>query len=236
MLPVPPQPDEDLVRYGVPGVVNSYNKQHERGPADEEKRGACGVQSDVCRDRKNRVCRNRKQNMEQPVLEHRFVNALHAHAPGHDDDIGDTKETNNSPESGDNERFVPRCAHDGREHQHDSEVNDAWGCERAPGLRLPSAERLGGNEGNDDELQSDQGAGRRADDDVEVLPSLDSCHVPSTSLAPGTRLYCSSLTFSIQLTTLPSSSSWMAMCVIALFGVAPCQCFSPGGQETTSPG
>src|SRR2546428_9213410 len=26
------------------------------------------------------------------------------------------------------------------------------------------------------------------------------------------------------------------MCVIALSGVAPCQCFSPGGHETTSPG
>src|SRR5437016_12074722 len=47
--------------------------------------------------------------------------------------------------------------------------------------------------------------------------------------------YCSPLTFSIQLTTLPSSSSWMARCDNALSGVAPCQCFSPGGQETTSP-
>src|SRR3954451_18329805 len=26
------------------------------------------------------------------------------------------------------------------------------------------------------------------------------------------------------------------MCVIAVPGIAPCQCFSPGGQETTSPG
>src|SRR6266545_4777840 len=28
----------------------------------------------------------------------------------------------------------------------------------------------------------------------------------------------------------------MAMCVIAVFGVAPCQCFSFGGHQTTSPG
>src|SRR6185503_8280785 len=48
--------------------------------------------------------------------------------------------------------------------------------------------------------------------------------------------YCSSLTFSIQSTALPSSRSWMAMCVIAVVGVAPCQCFSPGGNQTTSPG
>jgi hypothetical protein len=26
------------------------------------------------------------------------------------------------------------------------------------------------------------------------------------------------------------------MCVIAVAGVAPCQCFSPGGNQTTSPG
>ena len=28
----------------------------------------------------------------------------------------------------------------------------------------------------------------------------------------------------------------MAICVIALFGEAPCQCFSPGANQTTSPG
>ncbi len=48
--------------------------------------------------------------------------------------------------------------------------------------------------------------------------------------------YCSSLTFSIQSTALPSSASWMAMWVMAIVGAAPCQCFSPGAKETTSPG
>src|SRR2546425_6441304 len=48
--------------------------------------------------------------------------------------------------------------------------------------------------------------------------------------------YCSSLTFSIQSTVLPASCSTMAMCVSAVVGVAPCQCFSPGGHQTTSPG
>src|SRR5438128_7631186 len=28
----------------------------------------------------------------------------------------------------------------------------------------------------------------------------------------------------------------MAICVIAVVGVAPCQCFSPGGNQITSPG
>ncbi len=48
--------------------------------------------------------------------------------------------------------------------------------------------------------------------------------------------YCWSLTCSIQSTTLPFSASWMAICVIAVVGAAPCQCFSPGGNQTTSPG
>src|SRR5213593_4840033 len=48
--------------------------------------------------------------------------------------------------------------------------------------------------------------------------------------------YCSSVTFSIQSTALPSRRSTMAMCVIAVVIVAPCQCFSPGGIQITSPG
>src|SRR5207245_4474580 len=48
--------------------------------------------------------------------------------------------------------------------------------------------------------------------------------------------YWASLTFSIQSTFLPLSDSVMAICVIAVVAVAPCQCFSPGGNQTTSPG
>src|SRR5574337_1098529 len=48
--------------------------------------------------------------------------------------------------------------------------------------------------------------------------------------------YCSSLTCSIQSAVLPSSCSTMAMCVMAAVAVAPCQCFSPGGNQITSPG
>lgn len=49
-------------------------------------------------------------------------------------------------------------------------------------------------------------------------------------------LYCSSVTFSIQSTTLPSRFSCMAIWVIAVVGEAPCQCFSPAANQTTSPG
>src|SRR5437899_6945793 len=47
--------------------------------------------------------------------------------------------------------------------------------------------------------------------------------------------YCSSVTFSIHSTAFPLSSSCTAMCVIAVFGVAPCQCFTPAGIQITSP-
>src|SRR5205085_11196559 len=47
--------------------------------------------------------------------------------------------------------------------------------------------------------------------------------------------YSSSLTCSSQSTTLPSSASWMAMWLMPVVAVAPCQCFSPGGHTTTSP-
>src|SRR5262252_842634 len=48
--------------------------------------------------------------------------------------------------------------------------------------------------------------------------------------------YCSSLTFSNQSTALPSRCSWIAMCVMVVVGLAPCQCFSPGENQITLPG
>src|SRR5262245_49188416 len=48
--------------------------------------------------------------------------------------------------------------------------------------------------------------------------------------------YCSSLTFSIQSTLFPSSASAIAIWVIAVVAVAPCQCFAPGANQTISPG
>jgi hypothetical protein len=44
------------------------------------------------------------------------------------------------------------------------------------------------------------------------------------------------VTGSIQVTAEPSSRSWIAMWVIAAVAVAPCQCRSPGSNQTTSPG
>src|SRR5580693_3292162 len=47
--------------------------------------------------------------------------------------------------------------------------------------------------------------------------------------------YSSSETCSIQSTDLPSSASAIAICVMPMVAVAPCQCLTPGGIHTMSP-
>src|SRR5919106_3694329 len=92
-------------------------------------------------------------------------------------------------------------------------------------------------------------AGAGAGDDDHGIAEIEAAHARCLSFAllhvstPSTYKsaahqapYCSSLTCSIQSTTLPSRASWMARCVIEVVRVAPCQCFSPGGNQTTSPG
>src|SRR4029077_12432742 len=60
-------------------------------------------------------------------------------------------------------------------------------------------------------------------------------HRLSPARYPTAALYCSSVTGSNHSTCLPSSASCMATCIITVAGPAPCQCFSPGGIQTTSP-
>lgn len=47
--------------------------------------------------------------------------------------------------------------------------------------------------------------------------------------------YCSSDTFSIHSTLFPLTVPVNAIWVMADVGDAPCQCFTPGGHQTTSP-
>src|SRR5438270_594491 len=111
-------------------------------------------------------------------------------------------------------------------------MNNVRGGKRCSGLGRAACHGHGGNKGQHHKLQSNQRPRGRSDDYVEIFPLGKSCHGWKLSQA----LYCSSLTCSIQSTTLPSFFSWMAMCVMAVVGAAPCQCFSPGENQTTSPG
>jgi len=66
------------------------------------------------------VCRKRKQDVKQPVLEHRPVGALPAHPTGRDEDVRDPAETQ-YPRYCDNRDFVPWRANERRQQQHESE-------------------------------------------------------------------------------------------------------------------
>src|SRR5438874_1651810 len=68
-----PSSHKDVVRDDVPGVVNADEEQEQRRGAHEEQgRARMGV-SGACRHAKECVCRERKPNMKQPVLEHGLV-------------------------------------------------------------------------------------------------------------------------------------------------------------------
>ena len=112
---------------------------------------------------------------------------------------------------------------------------------RAPPLKLQRAHdrlaEMSGASGNENELV---GHDREACIVLSICHEFASCGRRDRSRiayrVPLSAAYCSSLTFSIQSTTLPFSDSLMAMCCIAVVAVAPCQCFSPGSNHTTSPG
>ena len=95
-----------------------------------------------------------------------------------------------------------------------------------------------GEAGRERLLQRTRRAGRALreaarDSSEPISGCVPACARPSE--LRGAALYCSSLTFSIHCTTVPSRCSLMAMCVIDACGDAPCQCFCPAGILTTSP-
>ena len=120
---------------------------------------------------KSRAHRERKQNMKEPVHEHSLVSGLRPQTPCDEDDVNDSAEAQQAPKNCDGRDPVPRSACDRRQRQHDAEMNDGRRRKGVTGLRISSGDRHVGDEGHHDELQSDQGAIRRADDHVEVLPS-----------------------------------------------------------------
>ena len=83
----------------------------------------------------------------------------------------------------------------------------------------------------------------RAPDEVPACPcghGISPCGRDGrmvTAFARQRASYWASVTGSSHCTTLPGSfSSQMDMWVMELFGAAPCQCLTPTGQMTTSPG
>jgi hypothetical protein len=84
-------------------------------------------------------------------------------------------------------------------------MNNRGRRKRVGGLRQTWCDRHIGYQGYDNELQSDQRDGRRADDYVEVLPSCECCHLITNFvwvLAAGKRY----LTLEMGLGPVPSLS------------------------------
>lgn len=122
------------------------------------------------------ISRAGQQNMKQPVLKLRNVQSLGPHTPNYDDLIHDPSEAQLAPNNCGADDSLPGSVYDCGQQQHGSEVNDRRRPKRIACLRLTSCNRHIGNEGYDDELQSDQGAGRRTDDYIKVPPSSECCH------------------------------------------------------------
>ena len=115
--------------------------------------------------------------MEEPVFELGDVGGLASHAEGDGGGIDESDETAGFEEGGDGEDAVPRSGECRGEEEGGREVDDGGGGKGCADLREFRGEWGGargiGDEGHDDELESDEGTGGRADDDVEVLPFGD---------------------------------------------------------------
>src|SRR5829696_6438862 len=120
-------------------------------------------------------------------------------------------------------------AHLDRERQHLNErsgrrVVDQFGRDLSPVRRNQNAFL---SHGRSDQSEREDEAPRN-----QLYHQTVSCPSPCSVPLP----YCSSVTCSIQSTGDPFSFSWMAMWLMPVLAVAPCQCFSPGSNQTTSPG
>src|SRR6266581_7479050 len=103
-------------------------------------------------------------------------------------------------------------------------MNDARRRKGAAGLRVTWCDRHVGNERNDDELQSDQGASRRSDAYVEVFPSVECCHVIDHLLRTQNSRVLLVADLFHPVDGLSVSCSTLAMCVMA---VVPALCGIP---------
>src|SRR5262245_56714762 len=114
--------------------------------------------------------------MKQPVFNYWTVDGLNSHTPGNDDGVDYTAEAHQTQKTCDGADRMPWIAHNRCQQQYDSEMNDARRGKCGAGLRR-AQHRPVDNERHNDELQSNQRAGRRTDDYVEAVPFGELWHV-----------------------------------------------------------
>jgi hypothetical protein len=170
--------EEDVVGDGVPGVVDADEEQEQGGGGDAAE-GLRGVRTtEVGGEDQIGVSEEGKRGVEEPVFELRTIGILGAHASNNDEGIDQTGEADQTPGVGSGVDGIPRSVEDGGEKQNDGEMDDGGGGKGAAGESATFADGHVGDEGDDDELQADQRAGGRADNDIEVGPGRGRGHVP----------------------------------------------------------
>ena len=90
---------KDVVRGGIPGVVNADEEQEQRRRCNAKQGVAQMGASRECRYNQRCICGEGQQNMKQPVLKLRRVCDLHSHTPSHDDLVHDPIEAHQAPKN-----------------------------------------------------------------------------------------------------------------------------------------
>src|SRR5712692_10445629 len=153
----------------VPGVTDSDEQEHQRGAADGEQGRTRTALQYHRGDQQVHVCDERKDHEPEPVLEDRAVGRDSPSAVEDDEAIDTAQRTADAERHSGATESLPRRGENGRDQQRRSEVNDVRGTECVD-LVLGTKRTNLGHERHDLEMQTGEGTGGGADDDVEVLP------------------------------------------------------------------
>ena len=167
--------DEDVVGNGVPRVVNT-DEQEQHGSGTIGKKSNLVVKGNhESRRAQSGVGGEWKNDVEEPVLELGLVLVL-AHATKNDGAVDNSDESHEAPEDRCGMNAGPGGSHDAGEQKNGSEVNDGGSGVGVAALQVGTGDGDVGDEGDNNELQSDEGTSGGADDDVEVFPAGERSH------------------------------------------------------------
>ena len=110
-LPLVLFPDKDEMRNRVPCIVNTDKEEEEHCRTSQEHTRAIIGSGNVSGHGKHSVCPKGKQNMEQPVLEHRLVCGLNSHPARNDKDVCHPAKSHQAPDNGNDIDSLPWSAY-----------------------------------------------------------------------------------------------------------------------------
>jgi len=159
-----------MVRNRVPCIVNAHKQQQQgRGSNRKQRRAYVRTSCEGCNSQRG-VRRERQQNMKQPIFEHRLVCALPEHPADYNCRVRYPAEAEHAPQNCSRMDLLPRRTQNSSLQQYGAKVDNGRRRKCMSRLRSAGSNGPAGNERQDDELQSNQGARRRSDNYVEILP------------------------------------------------------------------